>query len=147
MRLKISLPTYCKDRYDYLEATGHLEVEGDADNLSEGYNELKLQIDALLEQVNAENRLTDSVSKLNHQISEKEEELRGLVIKIERANTHYESLKTLLKSVGVDINMSRLTFDNELLLESASTPAVTPEVVEHDPIPFNSGESSQPHEF
>jgi len=42
MRLKISLPTYGKDKWDNLEVTGHLEVEGNTDNLSEGYDQLKL---------------------------------------------------------------------------------------------------------
>lgn len=148
MRLKISLPTYAKDKWDDLHITGRLEVEGNSDNLSEGYDELKRQIEVLLEQVNAENRLTPSVTELTRLISQKEEQLRTLTSKLKRANEHYETLTALLKSVGVDIHMSRLTFDNQLLLESVSPPAVTTEVVEHDPIPFNSGESAaNPHEF
>jgi len=48
MRLKISLPSYSKDKWDYLEVTGHVELEGNADNLSEGYDQLKVQVEALL---------------------------------------------------------------------------------------------------
>jgi hypothetical protein len=147
MHLKISLPTYGKDKWEYLEVRGHITVEGKADNLSEGYDQLKVQVEALLKQVNAENRLSLSVTELNRQISEKEEQLKTLAAKVERANGLYKTLIALLRSVGVDTNVSRLTFDSELLLQIVSTPAVVGEVVEYDPIPFKAEEVSTPHEF
>ena len=147
MRLKISLPTYGKDTWESLQTNGHLEVEGEADNLCEGYNELKIQIENLLEQVNAENRLACRLEDLNEEVDAKERDLKILMENIERLKNLKESLVTFLKGFGVDPKMTRLTFDNEILLESALPPAVAAEVVEHDPIPFNSGEDRTPHEF
>ena len=136
MHIKLSVPTFAKDKWQNLKVSGKLKVEGNVDNLSEGYNQLKLQIDALLEQVNAENRLSFSLEELEHKTRNKEQELRSLLTDIERMKDLKESLAAFLRGFGVDPKLNRLTFDKELLLESVSSLAVAAEVAEYD-TPFN----------
>ncbi|MEG3907329.1 hypothetical protein QT979_08530 [Microcoleus sp. w2-18bC1] len=118
--LKISVPVYKKNNWENLEKDGRIEVSSDVDNLSEGYQSLKLEIDKLLSEVNAENRLAKEVHELELEIENKAWKLKGILKDIEKATEHYESLKFFLQNLGVDPISPRLTFDKRFLPQEAS---------------------------
>ncbi|MEG4855653.1 hypothetical protein QUB10_32870 [Microcoleus sp. B5-D4] len=122
--LKISIPVYKKDKWDNLEKDGRIEVSSDVDNLSEGYQSLKIEIDKLLSEVQAENRLAQEAHALENEIETKGWKLKALIKDIEQATEHYESLKFFLQNLGVDPVSSRLTFDKRLLLQQVSVSEV-----------------------
>jgi soluble cytochrome b562 len=118
--LKISIPVYKKSSWDTLEKDGKIEVSSDVDNLSEGYQLLKIEIDKLLFELDAQNRLVKDAKALEHEIQEKSRLLQNLVKNIDKATAHYEDLKFFLQNLGVDPLARRLTFDKQLLLQDAS---------------------------
>jgi HD-GYP domain-containing protein (c-di-GMP phosphodiesterase class II) len=120
MLLEISLPVYRRDRWDRLERDGKIQVSSEVDTLSEGYEALKQEIDALLAQVDAETRLATTAEKLQLEIDEKTHKLTRLAQDIERASEHYKNLKVFLENLGIDPNKQQLTFDKHLLLSSGS---------------------------
>ena len=113
--LKISIPVYKRDKWDTFHREGKLVVSSDVDNLSEGYQSLRLQIEELILELKAESRLAEDVYTLEGQSQTKAFELKGLLKDIERATAHYESLKFFLLSLGIDPNSPRLTFDKQFL--------------------------------
>jgi len=118
--LKISIPVYKRDKWDSFDREGKLVVSSDVDNLSEGYQSLKLEIEELISELKAESRLAQDVYKLECQIKAKAFELKELLKDIERATAHYESLKFFLMNLGIDPTSSRLTFDKQFLPQDAS---------------------------
>ncbi|MEG3845246.1 hypothetical protein [Microcoleus sp. herbarium14] len=118
--LKISVPVYKKNKWDNFEKDGRIEVSSDVDNLSEGYKLLKVEIEKLLAEMEAENRLAKQVNQLETEIEDKTYILKSLVRDIEKATEHYENLKIFLERLGVDPIASRLTFDKRFLLRDAS---------------------------
>ncbi|MEG4851744.1 hypothetical protein QUB10_12610 [Microcoleus sp. B5-D4] len=122
--LSITIPVYKKDRWDRTERDGKLEVSSDVDSLSEGYEALKQQLDKLLAELDAQNRLADNAFAFDNQITQKAYTLKRITDDIERATSHYNDLKLLLKALGIDLMQSRLTFDKELLLNAASVAEV-----------------------
>ncbi len=122
--LKISIPVYRRNEWKNLEKDGRIEVSSDVDNLSDGYQSLKCEIDKLIQEINAETRLAENVSNLEQQIEEKAFTLRKLTENIETATAHYESLKFFLQSLGIDPTAHRLTFDKQLLFQDCSVPDV-----------------------
>lgn len=150
--LKISLPVYKKDKWERLDKNGKIEVSSEVDNLSDGYESLKIQIDNLLAELDGQNRLAHDCEKLNDEVNEKTRVLKNLTRNIEIATAHYESLRFFLNHLGIDPDArpGHLTFDQELLLQDAShTEEVFNVEVEVDPIPFDSlaGADNNPHEF
>jgi len=123
-QLKIVIPVYAKDKWDRLEKRGHVEVHSDVDNLSEGYQDLKIQIDYLLAELNAQNRLAENAEALEKEITQQAFKLKNLLKDIQQATAHYESLQLFLEKLGIDPTMPRLTFDRKLLLQSASVSEV-----------------------
>lgn len=122
--LKLSIPVYKKNAWDNLEKDGRLEVSSDVDNLSEGYQSLKLEIDKLLSEIQAENRLAQEAHALENEIEKKAWKLKALIKDIEQATEHYESLKFFLQNLGVDPVSSRLTFDKRFLPQEVSASEV-----------------------
>lgn len=118
--LKISVPVYKRNQWENLEKDGRIEVSSDVDNLSEGYQSLKLEIDKLLSEVKAENRLAEEAHALEHEIKNKSFKLKGILEDIEKATEHYENLKIFLERLGIDPTAPRLTFDKRFLLRDAS---------------------------
>ncbi len=118
--LKISIPVYKKSSWNTLERDGKIEVSSDVDNLSEGYQLLKIEIDKLLSELDAQNCLVEDAKALEYEIREKSCILKNLVKNIEKATAHYEDLKFFLQNLGVDPFAHQLTFDKQLLLQDAS---------------------------
>jgi len=118
--IKISIPVYKKGNWDTLKKNGTVKVSSDVDNLSEGYKDLKIEIEKLLTEVDAENRLADHASQLENEIEKKSHILKSLVGDIEKATEHYEALKIFLEKLGIDPIAPRLTFDKRFLLRDAS---------------------------
>ena len=118
--LKISLPVYKTNSWGHLEKGGRIEVSSEVDNLSEGYQSLKLEIEKLLLQMKAENRLAKELHTLESEAETKAYQLKMLLRDIERATAHYESLKFFLMNLGIDPTSSRLTFDKQFLPRDAS---------------------------
>jgi predicted RNase H-like nuclease (RuvC/YqgF family) len=124
MFLKIAVPVYRKDRWQTLEKAGKIEVSCEADTLSEGYEKLKTEIEALMAKVNGETRLAKEAGLIQQEIDQKSSILSSLMVDIERAQEHYKNLKLLLESFGVDPRHRRLTFDTQFLLADASVAEV-----------------------
>jgi hypothetical protein len=118
--IKISIPVYKKGNWDTLKKDGTVKVSSDVDNLSEGYKLLKVEIEKLLAEVDAENRLANHAAQLEKEIDNKARILKSLVCDIEKATEHYENLKVFLKGLGIDPIAPRLTFDKQFLLRDAS---------------------------
>jgi|AGSF01.1.fsa_nt_gi hypothetical protein len=118
--LKISIPVYKRNNWGHLEKDGRIEVSSEVDTLSEGYQSLRLEIEELLLQLKAENRLAEELHTLECQVETKAFELRMLTKDVERVTAHYESLKFFLMNLGIDPTSSRLTFDKQFLPEDAS---------------------------
>ena len=127
--IKVSIPVYKKGNWDTLKKDGTLKVSSDVDNLSEGYEALKVEIQKLLDEVAAENRLADHAHQLDKEIEDKARILNSLVRDIEKATEHYDNLKLFLQRLGIDPIAPRLTFDKRFLLRDAPLSQV--EAVDH----------------
>lgn len=127
--IKISVPVYKKGNWNTLKKGGTVKVSSDVDNLSEGYEALKVEIQKLLDEIAAENRLADDAHQLDKEIEDKTRILKSLVSDIEKATEHYDNLKLFLERLGIDPAAPRLTFDKRFLLRDASLSQV--EAVDH----------------
>jgi hypothetical protein len=119
--IKISIPVYKKDKWQNLQKDGRIEVSSDVDDLSDGYKELKDQIDQLLLSLDAETRLAKNAHALELEIENKAYTLKTLIRDIEKATQHYESLRFFLEKLGIDPIAQRLTFDKRFFLQDASS--------------------------
>ena len=119
MLLEISVPVYRRDRWGRLERDGKIQVSSEVDTLQEGYKSLKQELDALLNQVDAETRLAETALTLQLEIDEKTRKLVELNQDIEQATEHYANLKIFLENLGIDPTKKQLTFDKHLLLSSS----------------------------
>ena len=127
--IKISIPVYKKGNWKTLKKDGTVKVSSDVDNLREGYKGLKVEIQKLLDEVAAENRLADQAHQLDKEIEDKARILSTLVRDIEKATEHYDNLKLFLQRLGIDPIAPRLTFDKRFLLRDAPLSQV--EAVDH----------------
>jgi hypothetical protein len=118
--LRISVPVYTRDKWNSLDRTGTVKVSSEVDCLTEGYHVLKSEIDKLLTEVNAENRLAKNLLDLDNEIQEKTFALRAILRDIKQATDHYNDLRLFLEKLGIDSSASRLTFDSRFLLKDAS---------------------------
>jgi DNA repair exonuclease SbcCD ATPase subunit len=119
--LSISIPVYKKNRWDRTKRDGKIEVSSDVNSISEGYEQLKQQLDKLLAELDAQNRLAESALVLENQIAEKAYQLKNLTEDIERATQHYKTLKVFLEALGIDPRAPRFTFDEKLMISAAIT--------------------------
>ncbi|MEG4037669.1 hypothetical protein QUA03_28130 [Microcoleus sp. S36b_A4] len=129
--LKISIPVYKKDKWERLEKDGKLEVSSEVDSISDGYQILKDQLDDLLAELDAQNRLAEDAQQLEAEIKQKSYTLKTLTKDIERATAHYQSLKLFLERLGIDPAAHQLAFDKRFLLQDASLSEV--EIVPSEP--------------
>lgn len=118
--LKISIPVYKLNKWKNWERDGKIEVSSEVDNLSQGYQDLKNQIDELLHELDAQNRLANDSNKLQDEIEAKARFLKMMTKNIQEATEHYECLKFFLEKLGIDSSAPRLTFDKKFLLREAS---------------------------
>lgn len=118
--LKIAIPVYKNNEWENLSKKGKIEVSSEVDSLSEGYKSLKAEIDELLAELDAQNRLAKSAHELEMEIERKSYTLKSLLKDIEKATEHYESLKLFLQTLGVDPLAPRLTFDKRFLPQDSS---------------------------
>jgi HD-GYP domain-containing protein (c-di-GMP phosphodiesterase class II) len=132
MLLEISVPVYRRDKWARLERDGKIEVSSEVDTLSEGYQALKQEIDALVSQIDAETRLAETALNLQLEINEKTRRLTELKQDIEQATEHYANFKIFLENLGIDPRKKQLTFDKHLLLSAGSVSDV--EATMPDPI-------------
>jgi hypothetical protein len=56
--VKISVPTYQASSWGQLDKQGEVQISADVDSLSQEYPVMKAQIDELLKEASAENRLS-----------------------------------------------------------------------------------------
>jgi hypothetical protein len=82
LNLKLSVPTYKVDSWKQLDTQGTLEISSEVDSLSEGYASIKAQVDELLTQASAENRLVLDLKDLESQRQNKQQSLHFLQNKI-----------------------------------------------------------------
>ena len=122
--LKIKIPIYKKTKWKSLKKDGTLEVSAEVDSLSEGYEMLKKQLDNLLAELDAQNRLAEDAETLERQIEDKARDLKCITKDIERATEHYKCLRLFLERLGIDPNQKRLTFDKQFLFSQASASEV-----------------------
>jgi len=123
VHLKINLPIYKKNEWGSFDRKGKLEISSDVEAISEGYAALKKEIDQLVSEMDGSIRLAGSLNEMETEIITATQTLERLKRDIIQATRHYESLKLFLKQFGVDTQVSRLTFDEGLRLESSSEAA------------------------
>jgi hypothetical protein len=111
--LKIKIPIYKKTKWETLKKDGTLEVSAEVDSLSEGYEMLNKQLDNLLAELDAQNRLAEDAETLERQIEEKARDLKCITKDIEISTEHYKCLRLFLETLGIDPNQKRLTFDKQ----------------------------------
>jgi seryl-tRNA synthetase len=148
--IKISIPTYKANSWGQLDKQGELQISSETYSLSDGYAAVKVQVDELLAQANAENQIVVNLQKLGNEIDRREATLRTLNDKIQTARVQLQRLEKFLKRLGINPAGYSLDISNHAL-ESA-TDGETEESVaveaEVDPIPFDSADSGNyPHEF
>ena len=68
MKITISIPTYKANSWCHLDKHGEVEFSAEADDLLEGYANLKAQINELLAQTNAENQVVLELSEIQREI-------------------------------------------------------------------------------
>ncbi len=146
--IKISVPTYKVNSWGQLNAQGEIVVSAEVDNLSEGYQALKTQIDELLIQSNAENQIVIDIQELSLQIDRRQASLKNLSQKIDTARAQLQRLEKFLRRLGIDPQSYSLeissnpTLDAAIMDEPKEFVAVEAEV---DPIPFDSATNSDNH--
>jgi chromosome segregation ATPase len=147
--IKISIPTYKANSWGQLDKQGEVQISAEVDSLSDGYAALKVQVDELLAQANAENQIVVNLQKLGNEIDRRESTLRMLNDKIETARAQLQRLEKFLRRLGIDPASYSLDISNHAL-ESAMDEAEEAVAVEAecDPIPFDPADSGNyPHEF
>lgn len=146
--IKISVPTYKVNSWGQLNAQGEIVVSAEVDNLSEGYQALKTQIDELLIQSNAENQIVVDLQKLSSEIDRRQETLKNLNHKVGLAKSQLQRLEKFLRRLGIDPQSYSLeissnpTLDAAIMDEPEEFVSVEAEV---DPIPFDSATNSDNH--
>lgn len=136
--VKISVPTYRLNTWGHLDKQGEVELSAEVDALSDGYAALKEQVDELLAQVKAENRVVTELGTINSEIDKSQKTLRRLNERIDAAKSQLERLEKFLRRLGIDPNSYSLDINSNPALDAAiDEPAVAVEV-ETYPIPFDS---------
>jgi chromosome segregation ATPase len=152
MLIKISVPTYTANSWGQLDKQGEIEVSAEVDSLSEGYTALKTQIDELLTQTNAENKIVTDIQIINSQIDRRKKILRDLDEKTERAKAQLQRLEKFLRRLGINPTDYSLEISTNPALDAATDKSeeVVAVEAEVDPIPFSqasAGSDNNPHEF
>ena len=148
--VKFSVPTYITNDFGPLDKKGEVQISSDVDTLSDEYPRLKAQIDDLLKEVGAENRLVLDLEELERKCNQRKNTLYNLQEKIKVARQQLLRMEAFLKRLGIDPTSYTLIIDEKVALREAanddSDEGVSVEV-EVDPIPFDSGTNKLSHEF
>jgi chromosome segregation ATPase len=148
--VKISVPTYQANSWGQLDKQGEVQISADVDSLSQEYPVMKAQIDELLKEANAENRLVLDLKELERKCENKQRSLDILQNKINIARQQLRRLETFLKRLGIDPTSYTLIVDEKVALRTATTDdsgEVVPVEEEVDSIPFERSTDEQSHEF
>jgi chromosome segregation ATPase len=111
---------------------------------------MKAQIDELLKEANAENRLVLDLKELERKCENKQRSLDILQDKINMARQQLRRLETFLKRLGIDPTSYTLIVDEKVALRAATTDdsgEVVAVEAEVDSIPFERSTDEQSHEF
>lgn len=147
--VKISVPTYQSNSWGQLDKQGEVQISADVDSLSQQYPLMKAQIDELLKDASAENRLILDLKELERKCENKQRSLDILKDKINVARQQLRRMEDFLKRLGIDPASYTLIIDEKVALNAATTDELDDVVVEAevDPIPFDSGADNNSHEF
>jgi chromosome segregation ATPase len=148
--VKISVPTYQANSWGQLDKQGEVQISADVDSLSQEYPVMKAQIDELLKEANAENRLVLDLKELERKCENKQRSLDILQDKINIARQQLRRLETFLKRLGIDPTSYTLIVDEKVALRAATTDdsgEVVAVEAEVDSIPFERSTDEQSHEF
>ena len=148
--VKISVPTYQANSWGQLDKQGEVQISADVDSLSQEYPVMKAQIDELLKEANAENRLVLDLKELERKCENKQRSLDILQDKINMARQQLRRLETFLKRLGIDPTSYTLIVDEKVALRAATTDdsgEVVAVEAEVDSIPFERSTDEQSHEF
>jgi hypothetical protein len=152
INVKFSVPTYQANSWGRLSEQGEVQISSDVDSLSTEYPVIKAQVDALLKESGAENRLILDIEALEAKREKMQRDLEILTDNINLAKKQLRRLENFLKRLGIDSKAYtyNLHISNDLALNTATDGSSDDAVeVEVDPIPFDSlkGEDTNPHEF
>jgi hypothetical protein len=147
--VKISIPTYKANSWGQLDKQGEVQISADVDSLSQEYPVMKAQIDELLREASAENRLVLDFKVLERQCENKQQSLDILQDKINIATQKLRRMENFLKRLGINPASYSLMISEDIALKAATTDESDDVVVEAfvDPIPFDSEADNNPHEF
>jgi CII-binding regulator of phage lambda lysogenization HflD len=112
--VKISVPTYQANSWGQLDKQGEVQISADVDSLSQEYPVMKAQIDELLKEANAENRLVLDLKELERKCENKQRSLDILQNKINIARQQLRRLETFLKRLGIDPTSYTLIVDEKV---------------------------------
>jgi len=100
--VKISIPTYQANSWGRLSEQGQVEISSDLDSLSTEYPVMKAQVDALLKEAGAENRLILDIEALETKREKVQSELDTLREHTNVAKKQLRRLENFLKRLGID---------------------------------------------
>jgi hypothetical protein len=147
--VKISVPTYQSNSWGQLDKQGEVQISADVDSLSQEYPVMKAQIDELLKEASAENRLVLDLKDLERKCENKQRSLNILQDKIKVARQQLRRMEGFLKRLGIDPASYTLIIDEKLALNAATNDGSNDVVVEAevDPILFDSETDNNSYEF
>jgi hypothetical protein len=149
--VKISVPTYQANSWGQLDKQGEVQISADVDSLSQEYPVMKAQIDELLKEASAENRLVLDLKDLERKCENRQRSLNILQDKINVARKQLRRMEDFLKRLGIDPASYTLMISEDIALKAAATNESDDVVVdaEVDPIPFNCSDDDDDnsHEF
>jgi len=150
INVKISVPTYRANSWGQLDTQGEVQISSDVDSLSQEYPVMKAQIDELLKEASAENRLVLDLKDLERKCENKQRSLNILQDKINVARKQLRRMEDFLKRLGIDPASYTLMISEDIALKAVAIDESDDVVVEAevDPIPFDSVVvDNNPHEF
>jgi hypothetical protein len=149
LNVKISVPTYQANSWGQLDKQGEVQISADVDSLSQEYPVMKAQIDELLREASAQNRLVLDLAVLERKCENKQRSLQILQDKINIARQQLRRMEDFLKRLGIDPASYTLIIDEKVALNAVTTDGLGDVVVEAevDPIPFDSEADNNPYEF
>src|SRR4028119_19591 len=138
--VKISVPTYQANSWGQIDKQGEVQISADVDSLSQEYPVMKAQIDELLKEVSAENRLVLDLKELERKCENKQRSLNILQDKINIARQQLQRMEDFLKRLGINPASYTLMISSDIALKAATIDESDDVVVEAfvDPIPFDS---------
>ena len=102
INVRFSIPTYQADASRRFYEQGEVQISSDVDNLSAEYPIIKAQLDELLKDLNAENRLILNVEALEARREKVQSELDTLRKNIDLAKIQLRRLENFLSRLGID---------------------------------------------